>query len=824
MKSIYGVALRLFKANKFIVFSSFFSIAIAVCLIITIVTFSSNAKQTVHDEVKKLYGDMDLSIGFDVTKDKMIDADLFDYLNSLQNVKKLSRVIITSSEVDQLNGDIYTVGIENDFLAKSRYNLSLDINDDSVVMNKSLAEALNLKIGQKILIEKRPLTLIETLDDLSETGIVVDRLIISRKNAIQFMDSQNKNEIEATYVMAKFSEDEDMLKVSNSIIKHQPDLRVDIAEEDDFLKSNLYSLNIFLLVLSAIVLMVTGLLIVSNFDLLIYKNKNQLAIMRSIGATSKQVAIITFIQSSILNLTGVISGFFLAWLSQQFIHKWLEKLLSFQVINEDFNFRIAFIAMIFSLISIQLFLIIPMSKTAKILPLKIIQENEELDFKGKKNQKKIGQILIVAGILMMVFGTFFPKENIILFLSSSVLTLIGIFLIFPVYLPIVMTALLPFLHKLLGKESYIAIKNVIPQVRKNTFVILTISTLMMIAVFGSVALKTIQSNELNSLKNDFPVAIVIKSRLLNESSINYLELKATTMDLPSISGISAISTTSTAEFRKGDTTLSFNYALADLEGLEKQNLIPQQPNNIENTMIISAEFAKRNELKVGSKIDIGLYSVVEQKSVLKQTAVISGIMDNIKYGDAYLDWDNQEFHSEFTAFSQMYITSPNQEKALSELETLKRKYPEIRIHSYEESLKESLKMFYQRWSIYILVLTAMVILVMAGVFNTLVNNIYSKRKEFAVLRAMGIPSHGISKIIITQVITYLIIGLLIGAFAGIVLAFSVSRIDPTPLAINYTVIFTVGISMLIMSCIIFIPFSKKISKQNVSEELSRDNK
>ena len=47
-------------------------------------------------------------------------------------------------------------------------------------------------------------------------------------------------------------------------------------------------------------------------------------------------------------------------------------------------------------------------------------------------------------------------------------------------------------EKIFGRNTFVAIKNVIPQVRKNTFVILMINTMMVIVVFGSTLFKTMQ--------------------------------------------------------------------------------------------------------------------------------------------------------------------------------------------------------------------------------------------------------------------------------------------------------------------------------------------
>ncbi len=60
----------------------------------------------------------------------------------------------------------------------------------------------------------------------------------------------------------------------------------------------------------------------------------------------------------------------------------------------------------------------------------------------------------------------------------------------------------------------------------------------------------------------------------------------------------------------------------------------------------------------------------------------------------------------------------------------------IQFDSYQQSIQQSRKMFSQRWSIFLLVIFVTLIVEMLGTINTLVNRIYSKRKEFAVVKAV----------------------------------------------------------------------------------------
>ena len=119
-------------------------------------------------------------------------------------------------------------------------------------------------------------------------------------------------------MLIKVKANADVLALSNQIHKIDKELRIDIAEEDEFLKSNLASLHIFIVILSVLILIITSLLLMSNFEVFLYKYKSQFAIMRSMGATTKQMFTVIFIQCSVINFFGGIFGLLLAVISNRF--------------------------------------------------------------------------------------------------------------------------------------------------------------------------------------------------------------------------------------------------------------------------------------------------------------------------------------------------------------------------------------------------------------------------------------------------------------------------------------------------------------------------
>lgn len=826
MRTIQGVALRLFKANKFIVFSSIISIAISATLVLSMVLFSFNAQNTLKNQMKQAYGEMDLSVGFNIDQSNVLTPNLVNEIVQNKKVNKVSKVSITHLKVNKMDTAIYTVGVENDYLPKSRYHFTKDLNEESVVMNKGLAKVLHAKIRDKILIENKKYTLVETVNDLTAAGSAPDMLILSQKVVKSYIQAKDNSKAEATYLLIKAKKDVNALTLANQIKSYDKDLRIDIAEQDYGVKSNLQSLHIFIVVLSVLVLIVTSLIIISNFELLLYKMRNQFAIMRSLGASTKQISKIIMIQSTVINITGICLGFILAFFSQRFLYSWVEKLFNIPTTPSEFNVGAAISISILAFIVIQLFLFVPAYRSTKVLPLKTMEKNEKLNYSYSKARVTLFKVIAGIAVFLIICSQVLPTRETYgpaMLLISVVLVLLAFVLVFPIWLPRILGWLLPYGQRLFGQEFYISVKNLIPQVRKNTAIILMIGSLMIIAVFGSVTLRTLQISQLEQLKKNFATPILIETRIDN-TKINSMELTKTVEELPGVKSVSNFSTLGLAELQTEGKKVNMNYAVVDLKRLQAQGLMAHLNSKTpSNGLILSKRFAQQSHLKVGQTVPVGEFSnetqIVESKGTFKVIAIEKQLLNN---ADAYVNWNNKKLLN--VIFYTLYVDSEHIKNTVNELEELKSQYPEIKISNYEQSVKEANKMFYQRWGIFILVIATLVVSTMVGVFNSLANNIYSKRKEFAVLRAMGVTPKGLRKVILSQVNLYIGIGLIIGIIMGLLTTFILLLVDPGEFVIDYKVIITVSLLMLAGSTLIFWFVGNKILSQELSIELTNDNK
>ncbi len=796
---------------------------LSVSLIITMVVFSSNAKESLVQEIQQLYGNMDLSVGYNLHEEKVIDQDFINEISSLTGVSEYSSVIISNQYIDQLGATVYTVGAENDSLVKSRYHFEEDIDNSEVILNQSLAESLNVSIGDTVSIEGRSFVVKEVISNLEEAGLTTDNIILSRNSLKEIIFDTRGVYNEATYLLIKAQPESDVYALANEIRQLDTDLRIDVAAEDEFLVSNLSMLNQFMIVLSILILIIASLFIISNFEMFLYKYRNQLAIMRSMGATKGQMFTIILFQSSLINICGSILGFLLALFSHEILKNRISVLFSYPINDLGFNYSLAVLYTLISMVVIQLFMIFPSYRGSKALPIKIIQENEKGNIKGVKQKTIIGYTLILFSVLLILIG-YFNSIDISLLLGAFMLVA-SIFILFQVYLSKLLHLLLPVMKKVFGKTSFIAVKNLIPQVQKNTFVIVIISTLLMIVIFGSSLFSTIQINEQEYLKNQYPTNIVITSRANDNSTINSFEFRQIIEEYPSIEGVS---TQSIANLGVINNSTYIDYALVDITQMQEQGLLPDISYTSPEQIIITNDFAARNNIEIGDKLSVSLIIDDVIDSDTAGTLTVSSIIEefpNHLFGrEGIIDWRSSAFKEEQISFERAFITTNDEQFAIQELENIKSIYPEVQVNSLEKSLEQANEMLLQRWAIFIVTIIIMLISVLLGVFNTLINNIHSKRKEFAILRTISLDKKGIVKVILTQVLLYVSLGIILGFANGTILTYTLGLIDSSSVLFNPHLVLLLIIIIIVLSFIVFIPFGGTIASRKITIELTQDNK
>lgn len=824
--SLRGIALRILARNKSILSFSVISISLAVFLMITMFSFMANANRSIDHEVKLQYGEADMLVGYNnELGNELSDQYMMDLIQSTGGVQQVSSVMLSRMYANDLAAPVAVAGIENDALSMSRYHFTAYPGREELILNESLAEELQLRVGSRMKVEGKAYTVTEIIgDSVAAAGTTSDLLLMNREEVRQVKAASAQYNAVSSYVMVQAADDTDLLVLSEQLQELEPGLTIEIATQDSTLKASLSLLGNYILVISVLIVMVISLLIVSNFEGMLHKYRFQFAVLRSMGAQTEQLFKMVFIQCTVTNGVGVLSGLLVSLLGYTYIIPWVSGLFLVPLTDIRFDVGVATMVAVASFIILELFMLIPAYRSTKILPLKMLEMNQNNDFKGRKGRKTLGKVLMAACLFFILFGIAFsgtPSANPELsFLIGFLLFIWSMFTMVPVYLPGVLAKVSPVLKLLGGRVSYVAVKNLVPQVKKNTFVILTISLAMMIAVIGSSLLNTIYHNDRNYIKKQYAADIRVVDRLESSSSIDPEELMQRISQLEGIEEVSTVSRLSPAKKENGERV---DYVLADLDELAAQRLLPDI-SNVTNAVVVSKRYAEVHALSIGDPIRLSVYQDEDPENFKNAgTLTVAAITEPIQNTDMYIDWSNAAFHTKFTVFGTAYITPVNEIAALNQLEGIKGQFPTVDISSYAQALENSSNMYTRVWSFFLSAIIVIMLSVAIGVFNSLINNIYSKRKEFAVLRAISVDKKGLVQIILTQVLLYLCIGMFVGVTLGIILLYACRLIDTAPIHINAPFVAIIMGIMLALALAVFIPYASSLANKKVASELNHSH-
>ncbi|QOR64981.1 FtsX-like permease family protein [Cytobacillus suaedae] len=816
MFSIRSIAMKLFRAAWAHVATSISIIAISICLILSMSLYIWNANTQMREEIKAVFGETDLTVGYNPDQEKTISSELLSQINSVIGIDMISPVSITHTQVDTME-HVYTIGVENDELVKSRYHFSKDLKTNEVILSEGIAKVLKKNIGDEILVENKSFLIKEILTTIKmaeETSF-----ILMQNAVVKQWVPYGSSDTEGLFVLIKA----DYPKAVGQELKQLDNtFRIDIMNEYDFVKLNLQSLMIYIIVLSVFIVVITGMLLLSTFQLFFYKLKEQFMILRSLGASSNQIGRIINTQLTSIITLGVVVGTVVSILIIKFGLPQLITFLSLPKAKTDLPAILILSIALIMFTFLQFFTKWQVYKSMQLLPLQIESNNEDNQLKWTTGKKIVSSVMSFISILCLVTGQL-PENSgdkgpILIIIGS--LTLCGVVLLL---IPFILKALLSIslqpMRSLFGKEVYLACQQLLPQVKRNSAVVLSLVGLMVILIFGSSLLKSVQSNEQKYIHKRYETSIILSNQIeddsITPSVVEEIE------NLPSIAFAYGKSNFSVLEFKQNGRSFASDYGTIDVESYTKLKRLEHMQGDLTKGIIITRQFAESNELSVGETLSVYLPAASIIDPITAGThRIVAIIPEPLNHVDVYIDWSSVIAKQEKPIIKEIMVETDNKKQAIAELQGFLQQNPTFLLRDKDKMLKDATEMFYQRWSLFVGVFIVLIAATSLGVIQTLLHAIYVKRSDYAVQRLVGLSPNGLIKLILTQVLSFVLYGLTTGTILGLLLTRMLSIIDPEgALMFDYFTLIIVSIFLLLTTLLVFTAQSYWISRSKLALEM-----
>lgn len=590
-------------------------------------------------------------------------------------------------------------------------------------------------ISYKFLCGNKRMVLSSIITILISTILIIGMFNFADESLRHFSeDIVKKYEIQSTSQSLRKSIEEKIKNIDD-------DLKVGLLEDYKEFKKEKISIDGFISFFSFLILLISSLFINSNMQSILYEYKEQFSVLRSLGASGRDIFKVLFIQSTIINLTGISIAFTISWMAK--------------ITN---MYLVTIVITIF--VVLEILTILSPIKGLKIMPINSFRDNELSQFKLSKSRRNIGALIGGTSIISIILNVSL-KHN----MNSFIYTVISSITLIIAFLMILPFVLEKFMSKVLS-----SISKLISSSRRNYLSILIITVTTIIVVFGSSFFQIINKNSISYLKKLYPKDITVQTSLLNEGMGEEVYKK-----IKSIDGISY-----TAEY------IDYVPMVKDREVLDFQ--ISFNSDIEEGKVILLKEIAQKYGINKGDKLSIRRSSYEDKintynresfeinfnEEVGKVTVekVIDRLDEKSFYYNGVMNIKLLEKLNKFNDPTNIYIETDNLGEVKLKLQELKNeyKYKEINYGTYKEALEKDKSDMDKRWKILRVSLFTMIIITILGVYNMIIDYLYSRKEEIEILRELGVTRIRISMNITYMLIVYFAIGILNGGILGIIIS------------------------------------------------------
>lgn len=523
-------------------------------------------------------------------------------------------------------------------------------------------------------------------------------------------------------------------------------------EQADDVQEGLSFFQTFLLVFAAVALFVGAFIIVNTFNILIAQRTRELALLRALGASRRQVnrsvlveAVLIGVIASVLGLgagLGVAVG--------------LQSLFGDNLPSGDLiiSSRTVIASFVVGVGVTVLASLLPARRASRVSPLEAMREAATPD-RPMHRQVVVGVAMLVLGGVGTVLGLWGDLPLLVLGLSVLVLFL-AIALLSPVLSrPIAGLLAKPFSHRapgLLGREN--ARRN--PRRTAATAAALMVGLALVsgVTVLGA-SLKTSTESLINQ-------GIAADFVLSPETGVDpgAVEAARNTDGVGTVTGMQFAETSIDGK-RTFVGTVS-NKALGTTLSLEpKEGTVD---TIAADAVLISQNAANSRDLAVGDQLP------VEYPDGTTTELTVSGVYATNEVLGSYLLPDSADQHLNRTQYDMVLISvagGASVGTVQDNLETALKAYPTISVDTRADVVGDVTEMIDQILTVVYALLVLSVVIAVLGIVNTLALSVLERTRELGLLRAVGMSRRQVKRMVRIESVVVSLFGGLLGVGVGI---------------------------------------------------------
>ena len=580
--------------------------------------------------------------------------------------------------------------------------------------------------------------------------------------------------------------DDELVRQIREILPEGTEVRSGIAQAaEDAAETNEFItfLQTFLLAFGGIALFVGSFVIANSLSITIAQRTRELATLRTLGASRKQVLASIIVESLVVGIVASVIGLFLGLLLAEGLF-WLFDAVGFTLPNTGLVFeeRTIVVALLAGILVTLFASLRPAIRATRVPPIAAVREGATIPPGRFSRLRGAGALLMTAlGFAALLYGLFAGGLD-----TTAVLVWMGLGVLL-VFLGIALfsSRLVRPLANLLGwpatriggAAGSLARDNARrnPQRTASTAAALMIGLALvtLVATLAAGITRTFEDAVNDIFVGDFAIT----------AQNNFSPIPTEAADAAAqVPGVTAVGNVRTGEtLVQGDvrfTTAVDEQAseVINLEWVEGSQAVFGQLGD--DGAFTDDEFAEDNDLELGSPVAVTFPNGTEQ------SFRIEGIFDpgpgGSPFGSVTISaaaWDAQVPQPR-NLYSFVKMEGGGSDENLAALEAALDEFPNAKAQTRQSFIDNQIAALSSILNILYVLLALSIVVSLFGIVNTLVLTVFERTREIGMLRAIGMTRRQIRRMIRHESVITALIGAAIGIVLGIVLAaLLVYRVD-----------------------------------------------
>jgi putative ABC transport system permease protein len=560
------------------------------------------------------------------------------------------------------------------------------------------------------------------------------------------------------------------------------------AEQSSAINQSLGIFSTALLVFALISLFVGGFTIFNTFSITVGQRTRELALLRIVGASRRQVFRSVLFEALLLGVTASLVGIGLGVLTASGLEALIKAFgITLPSGSLVFQSRTVFVGLLVGVGVTVVSAISPARQAVKIPPIAAMSTYEVAQRESSARRLTIGAVIGVAGIVVLAIGLSQPAIQLVGIGAVGIFIAVGI--LAPAIARPVSSVLGRPLARILGVSGRIGRKNSMRSPRRtaqtSAALMVGMALVSTIAVYGASLSKSATGTVSDAVSADY----IITARATGGPNTGFS--LGTTEAVAKVPGVTRVTNVNSGqlEISRSLATLS-SLAPSDLSStvILKMSSGAAAKSLAEGQLLIDTNTANTNHLSVGSVVPVTFAetgpTTMRIGGIFKPNALLGSYLT----GSAF-------FHTHFAAttlpVALLLATSTGATPPTSAaVKAALRGYPNLTVQTRAEFQKTEQTSIDQLLGLIYALLALAILIALIGIVNTLMLSVFERTHEIGLLRAVGMRRRQIRAMIRSEALILSVFGALIGVVVGtglgVALADSLKQQGITDIVIPFT--------------------------------------